>query len=323
MKKATYLIVLALFVAFSCVASAINHQGNWRWRNDDGSETTATWKAAENTLTNIQSPSNIRLRIQIFEYASAGASWVAPALNLAYKKSGDLGWTIITNDPTTNHFVLSPSANFADGALTTLQLTPQGEGYNHVPGYMIEHTFPFAKPIMDHPSVSEWEYCIRPTANITRDSYNFQLQELSGDGTAFGVGIVACDVLITTPALTTIQVTNIQNDQSLCVASITDDGSLEIIERGVCWNTIGSPTIADAHSSEPGSFGMSNFTAPLTGLSANTTYYVRSYATNTLGTGYGNEILFTTVPTLGEWGLIAFAGLIALIGAAIVVKKHL
>lgn len=319
MKKISYLI--ALFVACSSIASATNHQGNWRWRNDDGSETTATWKAAENSLTNIQSPANARLRIQIFMLDASDATWYSSSYNLAYKKSGDTEWSIITNDPSTNHFVLSPSPNFADGAATTLQMTPQDVGYTYIPGYMIESSFPVVRPDMPHLTSTEWEYCIKPTANILRDSYYFQVQDMGGSGIAFGAGLIGCDVSITVPSVSTIQMTTILNNTAQCLGTITDDGSLELIQRGACWNTTGTPTLADGHSTENGSFATGNFSAPLSSLSPNTTYYVRLYAMNTIGTGYSNELVFTTIPTLGEWGLIAFAGLIALFGATAIVKR--
>jgi hypothetical protein len=37
-----------------------------------------------------------------------------------------------------------------------------------------------------------------------------------------------------------------------------------------------------------------SFTSSITGLSANTTYYVCAYATNTAGTSYGEQVSFTT-----------------------------
>ena len=321
MKRILYFFVILIIL--SSMASATNHQGNWRWRNDDGSENSATWKAAENSIITIQSPENIRLRIQMYEYDRPDSIWVGGLYNIVYRKAGDIDWSIITNDSSTNHFVLSASPHFADGSATSIQMTPQGEGYSYIPGFMIESTFPVMRPDLPHPSTTEWEYCIRPTTNVTRDSYYFLVQDLNGTGIAFGAGLIGIDVGITTPSVSTIQMSNIQNDQANCLGSITDDGSLEVIGRGVCWNTTGMPTIADGHTPESGSFGLGNFTAQLTGLAPNTTYYVRSYATNTLGTGYGNEIVFTTIPTLGHWGLIAFGGLIALVGAVVVAKRYL
>ncbi|MCX6722725.1 MAG: hypothetical protein NT094_01495, partial [Candidatus Staskawiczbacteria bacterium] len=85
--------------------------------------------------------------------------------------------------------------------------------------------------------------------------------------------------------------------------NVTADGGGTITARGVCWNTSTGPTILDTKTSDGSSTG--NFTSLLSSLAANTTYYVRAYATNSAGTAYGNELSFTTTaPALynnSEW----------------------
>jgi hypothetical protein len=72
---------------------------------------------------------------------------------------------------------------------------------------------------------------------------------------------------------------------------VADQGSSAVTERGLCWNTSGNPTLADSHASD-GS-GTGTFAGvSMTGLTANTVYHVRAYATNGQGTAYGNEITF-------------------------------
>ena len=73
---------------------------------------------------------------------------------------------------------------------------------------------------------------------------------------------------------------------------MTGDGGANVFSRGVCWNTAGSPTIADPHSIDGGGTGL--FDSALTGLLPDTTYHVRAYASNSTGTAYGNEVTFTT-----------------------------
>ena len=75
--------------------------------------------------------------------------------------------------------------------------------------------------------------------------------------------------------------------------NVTDDGGSMVTDRGVCWSTSQNPTIADNHTSD--GTGVGSFTSSLTGLTAGTTYYVRAYAVNSVGTAYGNEISFTMV----------------------------
>lgn len=94
------------------------------------------------------------------------------------------------------------------------------------------------------------------------------------------------------PTITTNAISNITLSSATSGGSINSDGGSPITARGVCWNTTGNPTIADSKTSD-GS-GLSVFTSTMTGLTAATTYYVRAYATNGVGTGYGEEVRFTT-----------------------------
>jgi FG-GAP-like repeat/FG-GAP repeat len=66
-----------------------------------------------------------------------------------------------------------------------------------------------------------------------------------------------------------------------------------VTERGVCWSTTASPTIANSHSHD-GS-GLGAFTSAITSLAQNTTYNLRAYATNASGTVYGTNLTFTTL----------------------------
>ena len=95
------------------------------------------------------------------------------------------------------------------------------------------------------------------------------------------------------PALTTSDITDITQTSATSGGNVTDDGGSEVTARGVCWSTTENPTIEDDHT-EDGS-GVGVFTSNLTGLSGQTTYYLRAYATNEVGTEYGNQISFTTL----------------------------
>lgn len=97
-----------------------------------------------------------------------------------------------------------------------------------------------------------------------------------------------------TPVLTTDTVSAITQTSAQCGGTITSDGGDAITVRGVCWSIAQSPTIADSITSD--SIGIGSFTSSITGLIAETTYYVRAYATNSAGTGYGNQQMFTTLP---------------------------
>jgi hypothetical protein len=94
------------------------------------------------------------------------------------------------------------------------------------------------------------------------------------------------------PELTTAYVSSITQTTAECGGTITSDGGAEIEARGVCWSTDPTPTVDDAKTSD--STGTGSFTSSITGLTANTAYYVAAYATNAEGTGYGSIRSFTT-----------------------------
>ena len=71
---------------------------------------------------------------------------------------------------------------------------------------------------------------------------------------------------------------------------VIPNGGTQITSRGVAWNTIGNPTIAD--DTTLNGMGTGVFESLLTGLSSNITYYARAYAINNAGIAYGNEVEF-------------------------------
>lgn len=91
-------------------------------------------------------------------------------------------------------------------------------------------------------------------------------------------------------------VSDVTATTATCGGYVTDDGGVTVTARGVCWSTSQNPTISDSHTTD-GS-GMGSFTSNITGLIPTTTYYVRAYATNSVGTTYGNQLSFTTIEAL-------------------------
>ena len=109
-------------------------------------------------------------------------------------------------------------------------------------------------------------------------------------GTIFrDIDVVACATL---PTVTTGTVSDITETTATCVGEVSADGGAEVTECGVCWGTSANPTVDGSHV-EAGT-GTGTFTASITGLTPNTTYYVRAYATNSEGTAYGEEVTFAT-----------------------------
>ena len=100
----------------------------------------------------------------------------------------------------------------------------------------------------------------------------------------------------TLPTLTTAVITSIETTTAISGGIISSDGASNVTSRGICWSTNTNPTTADSKTSD--GTGTGNFVSNLTGLLPNTTYYVRAYATNSVGTAYGNQVSFSTFETM-------------------------
>lgn len=96
------------------------------------------------------------------------------------------------------------------------------------------------------------------------------------------------------PTVATLPVIDIAQNTAVGRGNVTDDGGAPVTERGICWGTSNNPTIAGIHLAS--GTGLGEFQVNMTGLAATTTYYVRAYAINSVGTSYGEEVSFTTLP---------------------------
>ncbi|MQY78047.1 MAG: hypothetical protein GH151_02460, partial [Bacteroidetes bacterium] len=129
-------------------------------------------------------------------------------------------------------------------------------------------------------------------------TYYIRAYATNSAGTAYGNQIEFTTTEPILPTVTTISASSITENSAESGGNITDDGGATITAKGVCWSTSQNPTVSDSYTSN-GS-GTGGFTSSLTGLTNGTTYYVRAYATNSVGTSYGSEVTFTTltIPSL-------------------------
>ena len=97
------------------------------------------------------------------------------------------------------------------------------------------------------------------------------------------------------PILTTTAVSNITEISAQSGGNVTNDGKAEVITRGVVWGKDQDPTIETNNGLSNNGVGLGLFQADLTGLNGNTTYYVRAFASNKVGTAYGNQQVFKTM----------------------------
>ena len=106
---------------------------------------------------------------------------------------------------------------------------------------------------------------------------------------------------ITLPTVITAEVTEITTNSAKGGGEVTNDGGAEVTERGICWSTNENPTLNDSHVAT--GTGTGAFIAMMNGLGANTTYHVRAYATNEVGTAYGLDREFVTLGGGGGSGV--------------------
>jgi len=99
---------------------------------------------------------------------------------------------------------------------------------------------------------------------------------------------------IAVPTVTTAAVTGITETSATSGGNVTLDGGATVTARGVCWSVSANPTTANSKTVD-GS-GTGSFTSSITGISPGPSYHVRAYATNSAGTGYGSDILFSAAP---------------------------
>ena len=114
-------------------------------------------------------------------------------------------------------------------------------------------------------------------------------------GTAYGSQF-SFTTIATLATLTTTSVSNITASSAISGGNVTSDGGYTVTSRGVCFATYSNPTISNSTVYSGTSIG--SFTSNIPGLSQNTTYYVRAFATNALGTAYGSQYSFTTISGL-------------------------
>lgn len=142
------------------------------------------------------------------------------------------------------------------------------------------------------------------TELVPNTDYFLRAYATNATGTGYG-GAVSFKTSAVPPAVQTQYVDDLQQNSALIGATVTSDGGAAVISRGICWSTDENPTITD-HVVESGS-GLGSFATAIVDLLPRTSYFVRAYATNSVGTGYGAQLSFTT-PLRFPVGLSAVNG---------------
>lgn len=136
-------------------------------------------------------------------------------------------------------------------------------------------------------------------SNLVPDTtYYVRAYATNSDGTAYGLQVTFRTLKAVFPVLTTTKATDLTDISATSGGNISFNGGTPVIKRGVCWGTNPLPTIVDNTSSN--GIGDGAFSSSITGLTTGTTYYIRAYATNKAGTGYGTQDTIKTlaIPTV-------------------------
>lgn len=138
--------------------------------------------------------------------------------------------------------------------------------------------------------INDKQFTVR-LENLTPNTKYYYQYEYSN-----GIDLITTDIKnLTTddyglPVVITSNVENITGASAVCGGNILDDGDKPVTARGVCWSRNQNPTINDSHT-DNGS-GIGSYTSDITNLMGFMTYYVRAYATNSVGTNYGEQYEF-------------------------------
>ena len=142
-------------------------------------------------------------------------------------------------------------------------------------------------------------------------TYYVRAYATNGAGTGYGNEVSFTTAAPGLAVLTTDPISNPTSTSATSGGNISTDGGAAVTVRGVCWSTTSGPTIADSFTSDGN--GMGPFISNIASLVSGTTYYIRAYATNSVGTAYGNEVVFT--PALAGFPVVNTDPMINLIGA--------
>lgn len=188
--KAFFSSLLILFATATQLHAIITAptlgQKQYRWRNDDGNQAAATWKAAANTPIIITATDIVRLRLEL---ANTGTGTGPVNQTLEYSSNNGVSWTAM-NNPATNAFTYQASTFAANGSNTTSQMGAATPG-TFVSGRFVSN--PGTAVNLANGNKTEYEWCIKPTANVlSSTTYIFRSSGQDVTPTVFPTLTMAC-----------------------------------------------------------------------------------------------------------------------------------
>jgi hypothetical protein len=212
-----------------------------------------------------------------------------------------------------NEFTITPNAGYQFSVSSVyLQLQRSGTGPSGVAlrssadNYATNLDIEYA--ITDNTSTQEFTFTFTQPNSTTVVTYRIYMWAEAtggsgGPGDGAGNDIVVYGTVTASgnsvPTVTTQTVSEITTSTVTGNGNITFTGGVDPNARGFCWDIASNPDpdISDSKIEEMGSFTTGAFTGSITGLESGIQYKIRAYATNPLGTGYGNVVNFYTLDT--------------------------
>ncbi|NQT71991.1 MAG: hypothetical protein HQ553_04375, partial [Chloroflexi bacterium] len=196
----------------------------------------------------------------------------------------------VTSEPVTN---VGTSSATADGIIMDLG-NPNPTAHGFV--WNISGTPTIADNLTDSGTASATGAFSSALTSLTPNTTHYvRAYATNAVGTTYGNEVMFITGAL--PAVITEAVTDVSPTAATGNGTITDLGNPNPTAHGIVWNTSGTPMLADNFTDEGVAFGTGTFTSSMTGLSSLITYYVRAYATNDMGTSYGEQTSFTTTGT--------------------------
>nr|WP_230678909.1 T9SS type A sorting domain-containing protein [Hymenobacter properus] len=259
--------------------------------------TTATYNTVGRAVTFISS-TQISINVTVTDANTVGTVPVAVTNPTAGGGSASANFTVAAQAPTVSTTAVttfSYTTATAPGNISSnngASITERGVYYSTTPG--IVATGGGTKQAAG--TAASGTYSVSLTGLTPGTTYYVAAYAINSVGTSFGGEVSFTTPALTSPTLTTAAVSSITQTTATAGGNVTADGGASVTDRGVVYSTTTGPTTATGVTVAAGTpTGTGSFTASLTGLTAATTYFVRAYATNSVGTSYGPEVTFTTL----------------------------
>ena len=129
--------------------------------------------------------------------------------------------------------------------------------------------------------------------NLTSgETYYIAAYAINTKGTAYG-DVITLTTPANIPTVETAPITQITKTRASSGGTVSDSGGSDVIERGLCWG-LNAPVTIDSNTLINDGVGEGTYSSSLTGLLSGTRYFVKAYAKNASGVGYGEQLEFTT-----------------------------